>query len=53
MHTLTYVIFTIQHTLDVVHKFLISHERWWYAGRTLLYAGTSISYVKAPSHYDV
>ena len=52
MQTLTYVICTIQHRFDVVHKFFISHERWWYAGRTLLYADTSISYVTSGIHYE-
>ena len=36
----------------VVHKFLISQERKWYAGPTLLYADTSISYVTLGISYE-
>ena len=46
MHTLTYVICTIHHMLDVrCVQVPISQERWSYAGHMLLYADTSISYV--------
>ena len=35
-----------------MHKFLISQERKWCAGHTLLYADTSISYVKSGISYE-